>query len=456
MHKLIFTITVCLSFVCAAAASAQPPMVTFPTPSGAGAFFPFNSTDNVNELPVDYGSIKSTFGWNFDTWQGRALSGNNALHRFIPTLQGPGALTPMGEMDDWVFHMEFQYPGPYGTADYFVNAKAEPGYAGTDPGNPREQRIFALNYDATGNWSVAVGNNDGSGYVDAFTGLLADEYIDFDVHYRANASTMDFYWDGTLLGSAPTGHGRYDIDLVQFEEIVGSGTTSVRNIRLGHVTTTGGPSSNIREWSMDTSGNWTNGSFWSGGGAPTDKNDVTARFGTAITQPRTVFTDAAVSVHAVQFDSANMYAVAGTGNVNLIANSSAPLDHSLLEILDGTHQFQAMVNLHNETDAIIASESTLHFNNVLNLMGNTLTKSGGGTLSLNNALHTGGGTINVQQGTIAGFGTVGGDVVNDGGTISPGSHTATTSSVPEPGTLGIVLIGLVCLAAGCYHRKHGG
>ena len=64
-----------------------------------------------------------------------------------------------------------------------------------------------------------------------------------------------------------------------------------------------------------------------------------------------------------------------------------------------------------------------------------------------------GGTIDVQQGTIAGNGTLGGDIVNDGGTISPGNSSVQANSlVPEPSTWLLMGVGLL-LTALCGVRK---
>lgn len=224
-----FFVLCCLSFLMMIATTEAQPPVVFPTPSGSGAQLPFTNNDSV----VDYGSIKSSFGWTFDGFQGTDTG--NALVRFVPTLQGPGALTPMGEANDWVYHMEFSHTGEYGATDNFMNAKAEPGFAGTSPGSTREQRIFAIDYNTSGKWLVKAGDLTGNGWVNVATGLDMDAYVDFDVHYRAAAGVMDFYWDGAIVGTAATGHGRYDIDLIQAEEVAGSGATSIRNIRLGHV-----------------------------------------------------------------------------------------------------------------------------------------------------------------------------------------------------------------------------
>lgn len=227
--KMIAACALCACLMAGTAVQAAVPSVVFPTPFGPGVQLPYSNNDSV----VDYGLVKTSFGWIFDTFQGNAPG--NAQTLLVPTLQGPGAVTPMGEADDWVYHMEFSRVGQYEASDFFMSAKAQPGFAGTDPGSPREQRIFAVDYLTDGTWNLKVGNSDGSGWVNVTTGLVMDAYVDFDVHYRAAAGVMDYYWDGALVGTAATGHGRYDIDLIQVDDVVGSGTTSVRNFRLGHI-----------------------------------------------------------------------------------------------------------------------------------------------------------------------------------------------------------------------------
>ena len=118
--------------------------------------------------------------------------------------------------------------------------------------------------------------------------------------------------------------------------------------------------------------------------------------------------------------------------------------------VQGSHEFQARVNLLADGVADVASDSTLTFNNTLDLMDHTLTKTGAGTMLIRNDLTLGSGTIVVAEGTIAGNGTIGGDVNNGGGTISPGNALGSASAVPEPGSLPILVLGclLVILAGG--------
>ena len=121
---------------------------------------------------------------------------------------------------------------------------------------------------------------------------------------------------------------------------------------------------------------------------------------------------------------------------------------SSLAVNAGSHEFQAVVQLLSNTEVDAASGLTPAFNNALNLMGNTLTKTGLGTVDVNNLLTLGGGTINIQQGTVGGNGTIGGDVSNTGGTVSPGSSAASSpDSVPEPTAMLLAALGLGGLIA---------
>jgi len=158
----------------------------------------------------------------------------------------------------------------------------------------------------------------------------------------------------------------------------------------------------------------------------------------------------------MHFDNTNSYVVAGGGSMTFDSGTTAP--QSDVNVFAGDHQFQAVVNLNNQTDLTIVSDASLAFNNILNLDGNTLTKSGPGTLSVNNNLVAGvGGTVNCEEGICSGTGTIGGDLNNNGGTISPGSSPGIltvdgtqSAAVPEPGSLLLLVFGSVsALACRC-------
>ena len=75
-------------------------------------------------------------------------------------------------------------------------------------------------------------------------------------------------------------------------------------------------------------------------------------------------------------------------------------------------------------------------------------KTGGGTMSINNVLTTSGGTIVVLEGTFAGDGSVNANVNNERGTISPGNSSSASgpgSAVPEPCGFPLLAVGLSVL-----------
>ena len=205
-----------------------------------------------------------------------------------------------------------------------------------------------------------------------------------------------------------------------------------------------GPSPTDFIWNAG-SGDWNVPGNWNHAGTPgtgEQSSSQTVTFADSIgNESRTVFTDQAVTVNRISFANTmgGSYRIAGGPGINLAASTVMPTVSPSIDVL-GPHEFQAPVTLHNSTTVNVASSSTLTFNNTLNLNGQTLTKTGAGEVAINNKLITGGGTVSFLQGTISGVGTIGGDMDNQGGTISPGSSGA-TSGVPEPSSLLLLLLG---------------
>jgi len=195
-----------------------------------------------------------------------------------------------------------------------------------------------------------------------------------------------------------------------------------------------------------TSYSWakTEGGFWSGGdwditGFP-DGNTVTVVFGDILNVPGTVVTDVNRTVKTITFDSEQPYNVAGHGKLFL----EAEVGSSKINVIQGDHQFQLVAEINSNTTVNIAAVSSLSFNNALNLNGNILTKTGAGTIAINNLLSTNRGTINLVEGTIIGGGQIGGNLHNVG-TVSPGGSSGMliSSIVPEPSTWMLLIIGIL-------------
>ncbi len=204
------------------------------------------------------------------------------------------------------------------------------------------------------------------------------------------------------------------------------------------------------EWGQNDLGSWTSVASWGETSFP-NHQDHSVTFGSAATGTTAAVLHSNVTVNRVVFNNSNQYIVAGGGSVSLESSSmdTAPT----IDVITGSHQFQAIVNLLDHTAASIASGSTLTFNNELSLSGKTLTKTGAGVLEVNNVLTASGGTVIVQQGTVSGNGTIGGDVNNGGGTISPGASPSGTSAIPEPATALLLGIGML-LATGLPRRRY--
>ena len=202
--------------------------------------------------------------------------------------------------------------------------------------------------------------------------------------------------------------------------------------------------SDVLEWRLNDAGSWADSGNWTPGGGPPGLTTQTARFGTHanITGPTTAVTNSAVTVNRVEFENAtHNYAVAGLGSVNLLTNTTTAASPSI-GVLAGDHEFQVRVNLQDDTFLSVASDSSLDFNHKLSLDGNTLIKTGEGTVVFNNNLVSGGGgSVSCEQGNCIGTGTIAGDLNNGGGTVSPGNLSA-VASVPEPSSVVLLTSGL--------------
>ena len=185
------------------------------------------------------------------------------------------------------------------------------------------------------------------------------------------------------------------------------------------------PTPPVRTWNLNSNGDWLTGGNWDPGESP-NANTHTAQFGSVIMSPRTVrIWSSSVTVKAITFDNINSYTISGTsGSVNLEADAG----NATIDVLQGSHQFQSIVNLLSNTDVDVAASSSLAFNNTLNLNGNTLTKTGDGTMDINGALNTGGGSVVINAGALGGSGEIGGDlVIAAGSAVAPGNSAGTLS-----------------------------
>jgi len=313
-------------------------------------------------------------------------------------------------------------PGEIVAADLFVDLRDNRAGTGETQA-PATVRLRMLADSADG-WN----DDDVDGTFGGFTPLvsLSDGSVEVEVEQNGPYS-----WDVTNMLTGSNGLGLnpivgfvFDTTTAVFDKIIFQDLENNRGFGeefpgpFLDVTLVGAPAKEFH-WKADVSGDWTSAGNWSEPGGPANSANHAAILGDAIGSAQTVFTNAAVTVNSIQFDNSNTYVVAGFGSVNLAADNLG--NPASISVIQGEHQFQAIVNLQVDTTVDVGTGSTLVFNNALDLVGNTLTKTGNGEMAVRNDLITGGGTIDVQQGMVSGNGTISGDVNNNGGTISPGN-----------------------------------
>ena len=217
-----------------------------------------------------------------------------------------------------------------------------------------------------------------------------------------------------------------------------------QNIRAWAISEGAAVTPTAYQWANTVGGTW-DGNNWDVAGFP-DGNSISAVLGNALSTASTVVTDSDRTLKSLTFDSSQSYNVAGLGTVVMEADAGS----ASIDVLQGTHQFQAVVaisptNPSGILDVDVSAGAVLSFNNELVLNGNSLNKTGLGTLEINNQLAAGSGMVIVAEGLLGGSGTVGGDLVVNGGGISPGVSPGTLSVLgdylPDPNSSLLIELG---------------
>ena len=232
-------------------------------------------------------------------------------------------------------------------------------------------------------------------------------------------------------------------------------------------------------WNLPGSGSWSNSlaSNWSP--AVPNASGAVATFGTAITAPATLSVDNAKTVGRMVFNNANGYTIAGgVADVITLADGAGTPE---ISVTLGSHTISAPVVLGQNANVSAGVGTTLTISGGINGGSNSLTKTGAGTVNLDGpqsyaALNATAGTTTVDgavgsatsavsvtgAGTTLKFGTVSQTLSSL--TIGAGSTVIFTSGaasftgdegkafgggavVPEPGSLGLLLTGVLGLLA---------
>jgi len=125
-------------------------------------------------------------------------------------------------------------------------------------------------------------------------------------------------------------------------------------------------------WAVDGSGDWNVATYWGAGGVP-NAVDATASFGTITTAARTVYTDTAVKVGTLSFNSPHKYQIAGNGSLTIDVSSGV----GRINVLQGSHKINLPLTFADNTTVAISGGATLTLGNPTTIKANkTVTKTG--------------------------------------------------------------------------------
>jgi hypothetical protein len=213
-----------------------------------------------------------------------------------------------------------------------------------------------------------------------------------------------------------------------------------------------GPPANMFQWNQSGMGAWDTVTNWTpldGSAAVPNSDAASVLLGNSLTTRSTIVLPAPVTLKAIQFQSANSYAIGGSGSLRLDADSG----NAQINNQQGTHQIQGPLALGSNLTVAAAASTILELNNRVDLSGHNLIKTGPGTLILNNIVTTGGGQIIAAGGGVAGGAHIDGDFGNEASSLSPGNSPGrmTIAGTYEQGPNASLQIELAGTAAGIEH-----
>ena len=391
-----------------------------------------------------------------------SLASNHANHRFnmevfnsghhftVPTLSD--TLDQTGSVEVWFNSTESTGGSPQNLFGFggdrrltinddkyewrFIGSKMKPSNPDNTDDALDEVRQLVITHDGVSTYM----------YLD---GELIDSVIDSHWIGDIPSTARDFFIGGLGTNQQPQDGFPGFMHIVRYYNGALSPEQVALNFSAGLLGTNytgngGGESGATFSWLRDGSGDWNQSANWSYGTVP---NGKTARvvLGDAITSPQTLFTNRDVVVKEITLDSEHRYVISGTGDIHLEADEGDAAVNVVHPSIEGAHEFQTPVDLHSDTFVNVGSGASLVFNNRVNLNGQSLIKTGLGEIFFNNHLASEDGMFFCQEGVCSGTSTISANVVNGGGTISPGNSMGVTP-VPEASisywVVGLTVVGM--------------
>lgn len=247
---------------------------------------------------------------------------------------------------------------------------------------------FALYYgDGTAGDILTIGKeftSGGIGTIPLDASSNTDGYHTFRISksfIAPNQNPIDIYRDGVRIGYFPNG-GNYGSNVLLWGSggsLFGGPTVHMDYMRWDN---TGGYAP-LNGWS-GTSGDWNFASNW-GGGVP-NMVDASAVFSKAGSTSETVYSNSAITVGSLKFNSTNSYAIASMFPLTLYSTSTSTID-----VLQGNQKLNIPTIFATDAAITVASGASLTLGNPITVRANrTVTRTGNVLIQAPLTIETGG------------------------------------------------------------------
>jgi hypothetical protein len=245
---------------------------------------------------------------------------------------------------------------------------------------PWEQDIKMRIYNDTSTPSTWEFQVDDYNYYYQYGGYNYNQFYHVTVHHDTS-NNIKVYFDGSLVGSFVDREPGMAVNLMQLGDSSGGsgyGNITLDNMRIGaaeYVQPT---------WNVNQSGDWNAFANWRTSYGVPNAVDAVANLTSAISSPRTIVTDSAVTLGTLKFDNASGYQVTGQGSLSIDVSSGS----GSINVVQGSHKINLPLFINDNTTANIASGATLRISDPMTLVGGkTLTKIGTGTMVIESPVY---------------------------------------------------------------------
>jgi hypothetical protein len=152
-------------------------------------------------------------------------------------------------------------------------------------------------------------------------------------------------------------------------------------------------------WMHDLSGDWNVSSNWFSGTIP-NGTDAAAELTSAISAPRTVFTDTAITLGSLKFDNTNSYQVTGQGSLTMQVSSGA----ASINVNSGSQKINLPLTFASNTNVNVTSGATLTIANPATINANKTVTTNGNVLIQAPLTVQSGASLVVGSGAMSVFG----------------------------------------------------